>query len=364
MIKRDFITCFNESPIILTEGSIELRMAKEFGVKSDEHIRAASRLYDAESRRIMETVYGQYLQIAEDYSLPILVMASTRRLTEESLWRSRYRGKNVVGDYVGFLRELADRYECQAYIGGMIGCKGDAYTGEGALNAADAAEFHRWSVNEYRRAGADYIFAPIMPAVGEIIGLATAIGRSPADGTPEAGGPSWAGDPPATGDSPGMGGPPTAFADKKTLAVEKKTPYIISFMIRRNGRLIDGHTIHDAICEIDGALDDASADKPLCYMTNCVYPDILRQALSRPFNNTTVVKTRFMGIEANAANAEPEELDSANNIIASDADELLDSFIALDDAFPLKIYGGCCGTNETHIRSIARYFGEKNTRRF
>jgi len=135
---------------------------------------------------------------------------------------------------------------------------------------------------------------------------------------------------------------------------ERKIPYIVSLMIKRHGKIIDGHTIHEAITEIDNALAEY---KPLCYMTNCVHPDILRKALSEPFNDTETVRERFKGIEANAACAEPEELDSAQKIITSSADELADSFMALNKVLPMKICGGCCGTNDSHIKKLAQCLG-------
>lgn len=66
-------------------------------------------------------------------------------------------------------------------------------------------------------------------------------------------------------------------------------PYIISFTIQRNGKLIDGHTINDAIYYIDNHV----SNKPVCYMTNCVHPDIVYEALSHKFNQTQMVKIAF-----------------------------------------------------------------------
>ena len=67
-------------------------------------------------------------------------------------------------------------------------------------------------------------------------------------------------------------------------------PYIISFMIRGNGRLLDGTTINDAIQSIDASVEV----QPACYMTNCVHPAVLYEALSQPFNATEVVRERFL----------------------------------------------------------------------
>lgn len=81
-----------------------------------------------------------------------------------------------------------------------------------------------------------------------------------------------------------------------------------------------GTTIHDAIFNID----NATVRKPVCYMTNCVHPTVLRKALSFQFNQTNLVKKRFGGTQANTSPLSPEELDN------------------------------CCDTDNTHIEEIAK----------
>jgi len=272
---------------------------------------AAALIYDPKGREVLEKIYRQYLQIAEDYSLPILMVANTRRATRENIECSQFKGKNVMSDYVYFLRELSSQYKCKSFIGCVMGCKGDAYTGEGALSIDEAMSFHEWQVDECAKVKVDYIFEAIMPALPEIIGLSKVI-------------------------------------------AERQMPYIVSFMVRDNGKLIDGHTIHEAITATDNALER----NPLCYMVNCVHPDILRSALSKPFNDTSAVKARFMGIQANAACAAPEELDASQELKTSSADELVEGFMRLSEIQPMKIYGGCCGTDDTHIRRIAQFLRE------
>lgn len=119
-------------------------------------------------------------------------------------------------------------------------------------------------------------------------------------------------------------------------------------MINENGTIIDGHSIHDSISAVGSLLKK----KPLCYMTNCVHPKILKHSLQ--CNDTDLVRTRFKGIQANAAYLSPEELDKPSETISSSADELTCEIMSLNSLFPLKIYGGCCGTDGTHIREFAK----------
>lgn len=193
------------------------------------------------------------------------------------------------------------------YVGGLMGCKGDAYKSTDVLQSDEAFEFHSWQANLFMQAGADFLYAGIIPALPEAIGMARAMEQT-------------------------------------------NLPYIISFMLRDNGRLIDGTTIHDAILQIDNSVKI----KPVCYMANCIHPNILYKALSCDFNNSLLVKKHFHGIQANTSDLSPEELDDSAELKCSNCMELAQSIRRLSEIISLKIIGGCCGTDDTHINQIAQ----------
>lgn len=305
MSTKNFIECYNKSPLILTEGSVGLRVSNEFGIIPDRQVMNASLIYDKVGREILEVIYGQYLQVAQDFSLPILLMTNTRRANKERVLSSHYKDKNIMSDYANFLKEIIAKYNCEAYIGGYIGCKGDGYTGLGNLSKDEAIDFHSWQIDALKQADIDFIFASLMPTLDETIGMAIEIEKN-------------------------------------------EIPYLISFMIYENGIIPDGHSIHEAIV----AIDNSTVKHPICYMTNCVHPRILLHALQR--NNTAIVKNRFKGIQANAAYLSPEELDKPSETMSSCANELANEIVCLNNEFPLKIYGGCCGTDDSHLREFAR----------
>ena len=127
-------------------------------------------------------------------------------------------------------------------------------------------------------------------------------------------------------------------------------PYLISFMIRKDGRLIDGTPISQAI----SAIDAATGRHPLCYMTNCVHPSVLRQALLQPENRGKPEMRRFLGIQANTSPLSPEELDGAEELFCSEPEELAEHMAVLEQIQPFKIFGGCCGTDGSHMQAIAK----------
>lgn len=251
-------------------------------------------------------MFGQYISIANRYRFPIMLTTPTRRANQSNVEKSDYN-EEILRDNVAFLREVSNKSGNEVYVGALMGCKGDAYQASEVLSTEEAMQFHSWQAQLFKKENVDFFYAGIMPALPEAIGMAKAMG--------------------ATG-----------------------IPYIISFMIRENGRLIDGTTIHEAML----AIEEATVNQPLCYMTNCVHPIILAKALSQDFNQTELVSNRLKGLQANASPLSPEELDRCCKQISSDPMDLADEMMKLHHQHPLKIFGGCCGTDHTHIEEIAK----------
>ena len=302
-----FEECFNDQQFILMEGAIGERLKREYGITPDEIVALAGHVYNQTARNAIKELYIQYLTIGQKYNLPIMITTPTRRANRERTLQSAFKDKSVILDNVSFLKTICQESDATIFIGGLMGCKGDAYAIDEVLSAEVSYSFHSWQAELFQKANVDFLFAGIMPALQEAIGMAKAM------------------------ESTGL-------------------PYIISFMIRNDGRLLDGTTINDAIVSIDSS----TKRNPLCYMTNCVHPAVLSKALSHGFNQTNTVQTRFKGIQANTSPLSPEELDNCFDLKTSDSVSLAEDMMALYQQFGLKIFGGCCGTDNSHIEEIAR----------
>ena len=88
------------------------------------------------------------------------------------------RTEDVIADNVAFLRSIQAESGIEMYVGGLMGCRGDAYTGEGRLSEEAARTFHQWTVERFADAGVDFLYAGIMPALSEAAGLARAADAS------------------------------------------------------------------------------------------------------------------------------------------------------------------------------------------
>lgn len=312
-----FEKCYNNSDFILMEGSLSERLKREFNILPNSEIALAAHVYNKDSSEKLLSLFTQYINIAEKYELPIMITTPTRRANKERVLSSKFKNNNVMKDNVDNLLQLKTDKTTAVYVGGLMGCYGDAYNPSESLSVEESLKLHSWQADLFAKANVDFLFAGIMPALSETLGMARAMEAT-------------------------------------------SLPYIISFMIGKNGRLLDGTTINDAI----EAIDDSTKYKPLCYMTNCVHPQILYSALSYDFNKTDVVRKRFKGIQANTSSLSPEELDNCSELKTSDFVALTQDMMNLQQKFNLKIFGGCCGTDNTLLEGIARELralgGKKN----
>ncbi len=302
---------FNTSSVILTEAAIVERLKQEYNSRLDPYINHAGLVYD--EPKSLEALYRQYIATARDYHLPIMIMTPTRRVNYETLQQSGYAGRQVIPDCCAFLRGIKNEFpdfSKNIMVGGLLGCRGDAYCADGALSCDDAQAFHRLQVAQFSEQHIDFLFAGIMPAVSEAIGMAKAM-------------------------------------------AETDLPYIISFTIRNNGRLLDGTPISEAIAMIDNAV----SRRPICYMANCVHPLNVHKALRQSINRQSPHLVRFQGIQANASQRSPEELNQSEELQQEPFEDLVRHMRDLQTEFGMKILGGCCGTDNRFLSMLAKMCG-------
>lgn len=293
--------CFDQNKMILMEGALGERLKREYGLQPDPEIALASLVFQDRGKAALHEIWKQYLDIAQKHQLAFLATTPTRRANYDRMKRAGYH-EDLIAKHVEELKEIRRNTDTDMYIGGLMGCRGDAYTGEGALQTKRAKEFHKWQADLFCQNQVDFLLAGIMPQITEAVGMAQAM-------------------------------------------AETGIPYMISFTIQRNGRLIDGTTISDAIERIDQEV----LTRPLCYMTNCVHPEIVLEALKHPFNENQIVKSRFCGIQANTSKLSYQELDQADVLQCADPDEFADDMIKLYQYSKMKLFGGCCGTDHRHL---------------
>lgn len=295
---------------ILGEGAVIERLRRDSEFELDPEIVNSAFIYDHRKRDALAGIYRQYLDIGCKYDLPLLLSTPTWRASRERIAKAGYETKDVNADNFRFFDEMRKNYGHYAdkiVICGLLSCRGNAYNQAEALSSDDARAFHAWQAGKLAEAGVDFLLAATLPALSEAVGLATALA--------------------ATG-----------------------MPYIISFIFRAEGTLLDGTPLKDAISRIDTDVDP----KPLAYMSNCTHASIFKSGIMHATNSSATVRKRVIGLLANTAALEPEELDDSEELVEEDPQVFGQTVAGLQGELGIKILGGCCGTDDRHIDCLAQ----------
>ncbi len=307
----DAVTALRASPIILTEGALIERLRRDAAVSLDPHVLHAGFVYDEGGRRALRGLYRQYLDIGLAADLPMIVCTPTWRANPVRLRLADLADRDANGDgarFVAAIRDEYDAYARQVFIGGLIGCAGDAYKPEEGLSTAAATAFHVTQTVALATAGVDFLFAATLPNVDEALGMAHAMAAC-------------------------------------------RIPYVVSFVLQRDGRLLDGIPLHQAVTMID----EAANPRPLFFMANCVHPRVFEAALASEVSRSGSVHERVIGLQANTSMRSPDELDGRGEVDPGEGPEALaNAMLRLRRRFGTKVLGGCCGTDDRHIAWIAR----------
>jgi homocysteine S-methyltransferase len=305
-----FSDFLKQSKCIIGEGAVIERLRRNSDCELDAHIVNSGFIYHAAQRAALAAICRQYLDIGFRHDLPLLLSTPTWRASRERIAAAGLAGMDVNGDNFRFLEALRSSYGGYArkvVICGLLSCRGNAYDPAEALAAADAHAFHNWQATRLAQAGTDFLLAATLPALSEALGLASAMA--------------------ATG-----------------------KPYVISFVARPEGTLLDGTPLKEAIAVIDATTHPT----PIAYMVNCTHASIFRAALRHPVNSSLRAGDRIIGLLANTAALDPEELDDSAALVEEDPEVFGRSVADLQREFGMKILGGCCGTDDRHIHCLAK----------
>ena len=305
-----FSELFQKYQCILGEGAVIERLRRNSDFELDPHIVNSAFIYEEGPRAALSEIYRQYLDIGLKYNLPLLLSTPTWRASRERIKEAGYEKTDVNGDNFRFLddmRKSYGRYGRKIIISGLLSCRGDAYNQSEALPTDEAHEFHAWQANRLAEAGVDLLFAATLPAFSEAAGLARA------------------------------------------LAATNK-PYIISFLTRSEGTMLDGTPLKDVISAIDTDVNP----RPIAYMSNCTHASFFKTAMMHATNSSPGVRKRVAGLLANTAALKPEELDNSEELVEEDPQAFGKSVASLHAELGMKILGGCCGTDGRHIASLAK----------
>ena len=291
-----------DSPLILMEAAIVEQLRRSGSLKLHQSLVNAPLIYDDKGRAALSKLYQSYIDIAAEAELPFLMCTPTWRANKSRVFRSNvsHSINTDASSFMKAIRDLQDNSNLAIKIGGMMGCKNDCYLPDEGLSIADSERFHSWQVEQLADAGVDFLIAETLPNIAEATGIAKAMATT------------------------GL-------------------PYTISFVINRNGNVLDGTGLSEAI----DFIDSNTSIKPLGYMVNCAYPSFLSAELQ-----PEELFARLIGCQANASSLDHCELDNSDALSVEEVSEWGDAMLGLNREYGIKILGGCCGTGREHLRYI------------
>ncbi|HXP96091.1 MAG TPA: homocysteine S-methyltransferase family protein [Telmatospirillum sp.] len=311
--QNPFSQALAQRAFLLTEGALieRLRRDPNSEVSLDPDVANASLLYSPAGIAALAKLWRGYIDIAQAHDLGILVCTPTWRANPERLARAKLPAvSQVAADAVECLTTIRSGYGAygqRIFIGGLIGCKGDAYAPREAMDSKSAERFHAEQVSALAQAGVDVLLAATLPAFSEALGLAQAMSKM-------------------------------------------ERPYLLSFVLRPDGTLLDGMPVADAITRIDDALSPA----PSAYLANCVHPLNFLSALCAAEAARPGIGNRLIGLQGNSSQKSPEELDGSLHLDTDTPDAFAAAMRTVRTRFGTHIIGGCCGTDDRHIAALAK----------
>jgi homocysteine S-methyltransferase len=299
----------NTGQIFLTEGGSETEMMYRHGFDLPEFAMFPL-LDDARAVAAMREMFAQQLDAAAAYGHSFMLSGLDYRASPDWGKKLGYSALALADANLAsieFLRDISRAYDDQIpeiLIGGILGPRGDAYSLDRAMSAAEAEDYHSVQLETLRKAEVDYACAMTFNTVEESVGAARA-------------------------------------------AEKIGVPLSISLTLDSDHRLQSGDRLCDAITEIDARTGEAAPD---FYLLNCSHPMEYEPALG---DGDWIQRLR--GVRPNASKMEKLALCQLGHIEDGDPVELAGQVRSLLDRYPhMDIFGGCCGTGHTHLKEIAR----------
>jgi homocysteine S-methyltransferase len=292
--------------LTFTDGGIETTLEEQLG----QHLQnfAAFPLLDTEDGRVALTEYfREYLELAKQTHQRLSLDTPTWRASADWGQQLGYDSDalhRVNRDAVRFVRDLAQSVAPneQIRVNGSVGPRWDDYDPGQRMSVAEATAYHLAQVRALKAGQVDRVTSVTTVDAAEGAGVVLA-------------------------------------------AMHEGVPAVVSFLIEPGGKLADGSTLDEAIQSVD-AVTKSYADG---YMINCAHPAEVQTTVA-----STQRKDRILGFRLNAAREDDTGERDTPEAFAEGTAKLRES------AQDACIFGGCCGTDASHIRALTRLLTAEN----
>jgi S-methylmethionine-dependent homocysteine/selenocysteine methylase len=293
--------------LFLTDGGIETTLIFHEGLNLP-YFAAFDLLKSEDGTEVLRKYFRSHASVARRHGVGFILESATWRASADWARKLDYSDRALAcvnRQAIRLLCDIRDEFESEStemVVSGCIGPRGDGYKPGTLMSEAEAEQYHATQAGIFGETDADMVTAITMTYAEEAIGLTRA-------------------------------------------ARTAGLPVAVSFTTETNGRLPSGQTLRDAIEQVD----DATNRAPAYYMINCAHPTHFEGALREGERWTE----RIRGLRANASTKSHAELDESTELDEGNPTEFGRQYQVLRQLHPqLSVLGGCCGTDERHIRAI------------
>ncbi len=311
-MKRATFPPREEGRLYLTEGGIETEIMYKDGFELP-HFAMFPLLDIPEAVTAMKAAWRRMLKTAADTGLSVVMNGLDYRASPDwgaLLGYSPDGLATMQHRSIDFLRDLAAEFEDhidKIIISGSIGPRGDAYSLNRTITADEAQEYHSVQLATLKEAGVDMAWAMTFNNVPESIGVTRA-------------------------------------------ARDAGLPLGMGLTLDSTSRMKSGPALGEAITAIDAETDYG----PDFFAVNCSHPLEFEPAL-----DDGAWQDRLRSIRPNASPMDKISLCRLGHLEDGDPVELGQQMADVARRMPqLDIFGGCCGTDERHLKEIGIEVGK------
>jgi homocysteine S-methyltransferase len=294
----------------LAEGGQETEIMYKYGFELP-HFAMLPLLDDRRAMTELRGMYHRYLDTAARNGFGVVMGGLDYRASPDWASLLGYDGEALADRQlraIDFLRDVATPYQGQVpaiLYAGIVGPRGDAYELNRTITAEEAQDYHSEQLSTLARADVDLVEAMTFNGIDEVVGLARA-------------------------------------------ASQFGLPLSVSFTLDNSTqRLVSGPTLKEAVETVDA---QAGEDRPTFYGINCSHPLEFTPAIEPGewFNRVRVLRP-------NAAMMDKISLCTLGHLETGDPAHVGELMGGLARKYPhIDMWGGCCGTWDTHLEEIAR----------
>lgn len=255
----------------------------------------------------VRAIAGSYVATASAFELPILIDAPTWWARTDRLERAGRDPSEIDAVMARCIATVLPlrRAHTGVHLGAMIGPSTDGYQG-GHVDHGEATSYHRRHVEAVVANPVDVVLAATFSTADDLAAAASAL-------------------------------------------AESEVPYVLGPVVGGDGNLPDGTRLADAIDRIESEVRRAPSHWAIC----CTHPRVAAAALERTAAQSAAAHARVHQVKGNGSEAGAAEREAADRVLCDEPEPWAEATLRLFDDHGVNVLGGCCGTDDRHLLSVA-----------